>query len=86
MPKEYVYDENKVVNESSGEEEPLNPNRVKVTWNREAGYVQIATVNPEYEDLMSDKSGWYVDLDRRGINYLIRILRRARDQSFGRDE
>src|SRR5690242_21353067 len=30
--------------------------------------------------------GMYVDLDRRGINNLIRNLRRARDQAFGRDE
>lgn len=30
--------------------------------------------------------GWHVDLDRAGINDLIRVLRRARDQAFGRDE
>jgi hypothetical protein len=30
--------------------------------------------------------GWHVDLDRRGINQLIRVLRVARDQSFGKDE
>lgn len=30
--------------------------------------------------------GFYIDLDRAGINNLIRYLRRARDQSFGRDE
>lgn len=30
--------------------------------------------------------GYYVNLDRRGINKLIRNLRRARDQAFGRDE
>lgn len=30
--------------------------------------------------------GFYVDLDRAGINRLIRNLRRARDQAFGRDE
>jgi len=30
--------------------------------------------------------GLYVELDRRGINQLIRHLRRARDQAFGRDE
>jgi hypothetical protein len=28
----------------------------------------------------------YVDLTRNGINDLIRNLRRARDQAFGRDE
>jgi len=30
--------------------------------------------------------GWHVDLDRPQINELIRVLRRARDQAFGRDE
>lgn len=30
--------------------------------------------------------GFYVDLDRSGINRLIQNLRRARDQAFGRDE
>lgn len=30
--------------------------------------------------------GMYVDLDRRGINSLIAVLRRARDQAFGKDE
>lgn len=30
--------------------------------------------------------GIYVQLDRRSINELIRKLRRARDQAFGRDE
>ncbi len=31
-------------------------------------------------------NGMYVNLDRRGINELIRTLRRARDQAYGRDE
>lgn len=35
---------------------------------------------------MRPQSGWYIDLNRRGINELIRVLRRARDQAFGRDE
>jgi hypothetical protein len=30
--------------------------------------------------------GWHVDLDRDRVNALIRVLRRARDQAFGRDE
>jgi hypothetical protein len=31
-------------------------------------------------------SGWHVDLDRAGVNRLIRVLRTARDQAFGKDE
>src|SRR5947207_9316654 len=30
--------------------------------------------------------GWYASLDRAGVNKLIRVLRTARDQAFGRDE
>jgi len=32
------------------------------------------------------RSGHYVQLDRRGINEMIRVLRRARDQAFEKDE
>jgi hypothetical protein len=31
-------------------------------------------------------AGQFVDLDRHGLNQLIRSLRRARDQAYGRDE
>ena len=31
-------------------------------------------------------SGWHVDLDRAGVNRLIRVLRQARDAAFGKDE
>lgn len=31
-------------------------------------------------------SGWFADLGRADLNDLIRVLRRARDQAFGRDE
>lgn len=30
--------------------------------------------------------GWMSELDRHAINKLIRVLRQARDQTFGRDE
>lgn len=47
-----------------------------------AGYVQ-----PGEEEAWLDRNqGMYVSLDREGINKLIRNLRRARDQAFGRDE
>lgn len=31
-------------------------------------------------------SGFFATLDRQGVNDLIRILRKARDAAFGRDE
>lgn len=30
--------------------------------------------------------GWHADLDRAGVNRLIRVLRQARDAAFGKDE
>ena len=45
---------------------------------------EVAGVLLEVEAL--GRSGHYVQLDRAAINETIRILRRARDQAFGRDE
>lgn len=91
MPKEHVY----------GSLTPFgveDPRRcvVEVRWDRESGYFQIATKEasaelfvagePLPENTIPAEYGFYTDLDRRGINDLIRVLRRARDQAFGRDE
>lgn len=67
---------------------------VDVRWNRDAGYVQVVTKETDAFGgrLVGDSSathytdGLYVDLDRTAINALIRNLRRARDQAFGKDE
>lgn len=77
MPKEIVIDQEQFnVDETRGL-------RAELRWGRE-GYVQLATVAdagpPE------GLEGWFVTLDRTGINDLIRHLRKARDQAFGRDE
>jgi hypothetical protein len=70
---------------------------VQVGWSRE-GFVQIATVAPKgaiapWDDeqqrhVIADvhDPGWWIDLDRHGINNLIRLLRKARDAAFGKDE
>lgn len=86
MPKEYIddawmgHDDDKVATGSQF--------RVKVGWSREQGDIQIATVAPEGVQLESEhpeSNGWFVNLDRSGINRLIRTLRKARDQAFGAD-
>ncbi len=68
--------------------------RVEVSWSPGA-YVQVASVNPDSDlTLPGDApgspeqpfTGWWVTLDREGINRLIRSLRKARDAAFGRDE
>ena len=55
--------------------------RAQVGWSREAEYVQLVT-----NDGGDENAGQFVTLDRDGCNKLIRTLRRARDQAFGRDE
>jgi hypothetical protein len=68
---------------------------VEVRWSREGEHAQIVSKAVRREDhgrLADDvegihyTDGFYVDLDRKAINDLIRFLRRARDQAFGRDE
>lgn len=81
MPKEYVYS-TLFVPESKDHPAP-EPFRARVSWGRDEGDIQIATVD---ENDGNDGSGFFVDLDRHGINSLIRILRKARDQACGRDE
>jgi hypothetical protein len=51
-----------------------------VTVGRDEVVIEAQPVETHFTD------GMHVDLDRKGINDLIRKLRRARDQAFGRDE
>lgn len=75
--------------------------RIEVGWQKyPTGHVQIATTklqpgadrDREYVDASSDEplrpawDGQFVDLDRDQINHLIRQLRQARTEAFGRDE
>lgn len=54
-----------------------------VRWGRD-GSVQLATVDLELDE--SDPArGMFADMDRNGINRLIQVLRRARDQAYGAD-
>lgn len=90
MPKEYVNGE-AVPYELGSPETPV----AAVRWGRETGHVQLVTRLRECELFFDPDDptapipcqyGYYVTLDRRGINDLIRTLRKARDQAFGRDE
>lgn len=91
MPKEVVYAEQHSFED--GKEDPYVP-IAEVRWNREGGYVQLVTkaTDPNDGRVAGDSrethitDGFYIDLDRNSINNLIRHLRRARDQAFGRDE
>jgi hypothetical protein len=94
MPKERVAGVNPVFideesgEENSGEDHPV----VEVRWHRwPDSYVSLVTrlrsceVPPPGEDILASY-GFHVELDRDGINEIIRKLRRARDQAYGRDE
>lgn len=72
--------------------------RVQVGWGAvgdDDGYVQVSTVNDNSDLQLNDAlpvgataqpfDGWYVHLDRAGINRLIRALRTARDKAYGAD-
>lgn len=96
MPAEKVYGVQLLTETPEGEVAGLAAGvpLVDVRWNRDASYVQIVTKETDAfggrlvgEDPGTHYTdGFYVDLDRQGINLLIRNLRRARDQAFGRDE
>jgi hypothetical protein len=92
MPKEVVYGDHLPF----GEDDP-GVSIVEVRWSRESGDVQVATkavsridhgplVETGPGDGIHYTAGFHVQLGRSGINDLIRYLRRARDQAFGRDE
>lgn len=97
MPKEIVYGEvsyDEDTDLSTPKEESMY---VHVGWSK-YGFVQVATVAPKGAIAPFDEEqgrhiiagglepGWFVSLDRDGINALIRNLRKARDAAFGRDE
>lgn len=60
------------------------PHAVEIGWGINT-YVQIGSIDTTKERYSPD-AGFYVDLDRVNINKLIKVLRRARDQAYGRDE
>ena len=86
MPKEYI-DDHYMGHDDDGVADG-SQFRVKVGWSKESGDIQIATVAPDGVELRGEhpeSNGWFVNLDRSGINRLIRTLRKARDQAFGSD-
>lgn len=70
------------------------PARLEIGWSE--GRVQIATSTDDIEVLralgqaaapeQTDWRGIFLQLDRDGVNAIIRNLRTARDKAFGRDE
>lgn len=87
MPKEIVLSHGPQFFNEDGREVPQDQQGlVQVGWSREVEHVQVVTMSRDPVTFETKWEGFYVDLDRSGINALIRNLRRARDQAFGRDE
>jgi hypothetical protein len=85
MPKEIIHS-----CQPFGPETARETGIAELRWSRDSEYCQIATLLVDKATHSSIEGpvngGWYISLDRHGINTLIRNLRRARDQAFGRDE
>lgn len=83
MPREYVIGCEPILGTRDAVEvEGL----VSVLWHADLEHVQVATVTRQAITHDTIEEGVHINLDRKGINDLIRNLRRARDKSFGRDE
>lgn len=80
MPKEFVY--NRYFGQHASDGVALDDSAVKVGWTKDHDHVEIAIVRGEGE---FDESAWHSQFDRNGLNILIRALRRARDDAFGKD-
>ena len=85
MPKVYIEDQ--WTGSDDDEVAEGSSARVKVGWSKEGEHVQIATVAPDESQLRPtpEGNGWFVQLDRAGINRLIRALKKARDDAYGKD-
>lgn len=79
MPKETI--QSRYAGESFDAPEP----HLHVGWTRDRDHVEVATrAGGDYADDLK-RPGLFVQLDRDGINRLIRALRKARDAAFGAD-
>jgi len=83
MPKEHIItkDDRRLQQERGG---PVPA--VRIGWQRGCA-VQIDTVYLDGGEWANQQpEGQFVNLDRQAINQLIQVLRRARDQAYGKDE
>lgn len=80
MPKEYIY--------TPPTKTGANQIAARINWSKqeEGGFVQIAVFEDDGTYEAEHEKPIYMDMDRDAINRTIRVLRRARDQAYGRDE
>lgn len=92
MPKEVIrdaFDGNDyriIENDGSETLQTFVGNFLQVGWDRNAGHVQAGVLQGgDHDESKKPGRGLYVQLDRPGINRLIRLLRKARDAAYGAD-
>lgn len=84
MPKEIITSKYEGMTDPDGKvvPEPI----IHVGWSREPGHVELATrAGGDYDEVDEHRPGIFAQLDRAGINRLIRALRKARDAAYGAD-
>jgi hypothetical protein len=90
MPKEITESRfygQEIVDHSTGLPVETECTYAHVGWTKDLAHVELAVLNRDEPEFPGDtRRGWFVQLDRPGINHLIRSLRKARDQAYGRDE
>lgn len=78
MPKEIIWKSGNAT--TVGEAVPV------LMWGRDGSYLTLGTAPVKADGDIDHHVGVFADLDRAQLNQLIRVARRARDQTFGRDE
>ena len=65
----------------------LDDSAVKVGWTKGLAHVEVAVVHHRdgAEGGELDPDCWHSQLDRDGLNRLIKTLRKARDDAYGKD-
>lgn len=98
MPKEITYsDQPEYIRLEDGSEVeptfapsfgyPVLRRALVVGWSKETGYVEIGLNELDVSTQNGSLNrGMYASFDRAGLNRLIKMLRKARDDAFGRDE
>lgn len=66
---------------TEGKQVPLDDASLKVGWTKEREHVEVAVLSATDDE----RNARHMQLDRAGINRLIRLLRKARDDAFGSD-
>jgi hypothetical protein len=77
MPKQIIW---KTEETKTGDVVPC------LMWGRDGSYVTLGTAPVTADAEIDHAAGHWANLDRTQLNDLIRAARRARDQTFGRDE